>query len=62
MDRKTIGYILTSFGLGIIASAIIYPLGYLESEAVFYTMTSTGITFAFIGRMVRPSVKSNSEN
>ena len=62
MDRKTIGYILTSFGFGIIASAIIYPLGYLESETVFYTMTSTGVTFVFIGRMVRPSVKSNSEN
>ena len=35
MDRKTIGYILTSFGFGIIASAIIYPLGYVESETYF---------------------------
>jgi hypothetical protein len=42
VDRKLVGYIVGSFGLGILFSAIIYPLGYLESINVFQSMTIIG--------------------
>ncbi|OEF98828.1 hypothetical protein BHF71_10785 [Vulcanibacillus modesticaldus] len=55
MNRKLIGYRIGSFGLGVVASAIIYPLGYLESEKVFYVMTSVGIALIIIGSFFKPS-------
>jgi hypothetical protein len=42
VDRKLVGYIVGSFGLSILFSAIIYPLGYLESINVFRSMTIIG--------------------
>ena len=57
LDRKVIGYIVSSFGLGILSSAIIYPMGYLESIVVFRTMTSIGTSLIVLGLFIRPTVK-----
>ncbi|MFD2445549.1 hypothetical protein ACFSO7_16440 [Bacillus sp. CGMCC 1.16607] len=61
MDRKLIGYIVSSFGLGILSSAIIYPLGYLESVVVFRTMTSIGTSLIVLGLFIRPTVKKKEK-
>ncbi len=57
MDRKLIGYIVSFFGLGILTSAVIYPMGYLESVAVFRTMTSTGTLLIVLGLVIRLTLK-----
>lgn len=57
MDRKIVGYMISSFGLGVLTSAIIYPLGYLESVVVFCTMTSIGSLCIVLGLFIRPKVK-----
>lgn len=57
MNRKIIGYSVSSFGLGILASAIIYPLGYLESEDVYHGMILIGSIFIVIGLFIRPTDK-----
>jgi hypothetical protein len=57
VDRKLVGYTIGFFGLGILSSAIIYPLGYLESINVFRAMTIFGTALIFIGLLIRPKVK-----
>ncbi|WP_066297763.1 hypothetical protein [Bacillus sp. FJAT-29937] len=57
MDRKLLGYIVSSFGLGILASAVIYPMGYLESVTVFRTMTFIGTLLIALGVFIRPTGK-----
>ena len=57
MDRKLIGHIVSSFGLGVLASAVIYPMGYLESVAVFRTMVFIGNVLIVLGVFIRPAVK-----
>jgi hypothetical protein len=57
LDRKLIGYIVSSFGLGILTSSIIYPLGYLDSISVFRTMTFIGTLLIVLGVFIRPTVK-----
>jgi hypothetical protein len=57
LDRKLIGYIVSSFGLGILTSLIIYPLGYLDSISVFRTMTFIGTLLIVLGVFIRPTVK-----
>lgn len=61
MDRKLIGYIVSSLGVGILTSAVIYPLGYLESIAVFRTMNSIGTSLIVLGLFIRPSVKKKAK-
>ncbi|QED47179.1 hypothetical protein [Cytobacillus dafuensis] len=55
MNRTLIGYCVSCVGLGILFSAIVYPLGYLESTAVFYTMTTVGAGLVVIGSFIRPT-------
>jgi hypothetical protein len=57
LDRKVIGYIVSSFGLGILTNAIIYPMGYMESVAVYCTMTFIGILLIALGVFIRSNVK-----
>ena len=57
MDRNIIGYMISSFGLVILTSAIIYPLGYLESVVVFRTMISIGTLLIGLGLLIRSTVK-----
>ncbi|MFS0821891.1 hypothetical protein [Bacillus sp. 1P02SD] len=57
MYRNIVGYSVSSFGLGILASAILYPLGFLESKTVFNTMIIAGLVFVIIGSFIRPSKK-----
>ncbi|AXI09239.1 hypothetical protein CV093_10535 [Oceanobacillus sp. 143] len=57
MDKKLIGYAVSSFGLGILISAIIYPMGYLESVIVYRTMTFIGTALIVLGLFIRPTVK-----
>jgi hypothetical protein len=57
-----IGYNIGSFGLGILSSAIIYPLGYLESLIVFRAMTIIGTALIFIGILIRSKVKKNENH
>lgn len=60
MDRNLIGYNVGPFGLGILVSAIIYPIGYLESEILYHSMTSIGTAFIVLGIFIRPSFKKQS--
>ena len=57
MDRNIIGYMISSFGLVILTSAIMYPLGYLESVVVFRTMISIGTLLIGLGLLIRSAVK-----
>jgi hypothetical protein len=62
VDRKSIGYNVGSFGLGILSSAIIYPLGFLESVYVFRAMTIIGTALIFIGSLMRSTVKKKENH
>jgi hypothetical protein len=62
VDRKLVGYNVGSFGLGILCSAIIYPLGYLESINVFRAMTIIGTALIFIGLLIRPNAKKKENH
>jgi hypothetical protein len=62
VDRKLVGYNVGSFGLGILCSAIIYPLGYLESINVFRAMTFIGTALIFIGLLIRPNTKKKENH
>ena len=57
MDRNIIGYMISSFGLVILTSAIMYPLGYLESVVVFRTMISIGTLLIGLGLLIRSIVE-----
>jgi len=57
-----IGYCIGFLGLGILISAIIYPLGYLESKKVFYMMTTVGWGLIFVGMLIRPLHKSEKKS
>ena len=48
---------ISSFGLVILTSAIMYPLGYLESVVVFRTMISIGTLLIGLGLLIRSTVK-----
>jgi hypothetical protein len=62
VDGNLIGYNIGSFGLDILSSAIIYPLGYLESLIVFRAMTIIGTALIFIGILIRSKVKKNENH
>jgi lipoprotein signal peptidase len=62
VDRKLVGYNVGSFGFGILSSAIIYPLGYLESINVFRAMTIIGTALIFIGSLIRSKVKKKENH
>lgn len=53
MKRKLIGNGISSFGLGITVSAIVHPLGYMESQSVFYTMLVIGAALLLIGNIIK---------
>ena len=57
MDRNIIGYMISSFGLVILTSAIMYPLGYLESVVVFRLLISMGTLLIGLGLLIRSTVK-----
>ena len=57
MDKNVVGYIISSFGLVILTSAIMYPLGYLESVVVFRTMISIGTLLIGLGLLIRSIVE-----
>lgn len=57
MNRKLIGYSVSSFGFGVLTSSVIYPLGFLESALVYSVMTSVGAVLMIIGSFIRPSKK-----
>ncbi len=50
MNRKLIGNSISSFGLGVLVSAIVHPLGFMESDNVFYIMMLVGLILIQIGR------------
>jgi Flp pilus assembly protein protease CpaA len=62
VDRKLVGNTVGSFGLGILFSAIIYPLGFLESLSVFRAMTIIGTALIFIGLLIRTKVKKKENH
>lgn len=57
VNRSIVGYSVSSFGLGILVCAILYPLGFIESKTVFNTMNITGLAFVIIGSFIRTSKK-----
>jgi hypothetical protein len=57
IDRKLIGYNISFFGFGILVSAMLYPLGYLESKLIYHSIISIGTTFIVLGLFVRPRIK-----
>ncbi len=57
LDRRIVGYMISSFGLGVLISAIIYPMGYLESVVVFHTMISIGSLLIVLGLFIRHRVR-----
>jgi hypothetical protein len=62
VDRKLVRYNVGAFGLGILCSAIIYPLGYLQSVNVFRSMTIIGTAIIFIGLLIRPNGKKKENH
>lgn len=57
MGRKVIGYSIGAFGLGILISSAIFPMGLFDSNTVFIVMKSVGITLIIIGLFFRPTEK-----
>lgn len=57
LSRKIVGYSVSSFGLGILASSSIYPLGYLDSKEVFNGMMFVGNILIVTGLFIRPKYK-----
>ncbi|QOY34675.1 hypothetical protein AWH56_018375 [Anaerobacillus isosaccharinicus] len=55
MRKKLVGNGISSFGLGLIVSSIVYPLGFMSSQSFFYGMLVIGavllLTGKFIGKM-----------
>jgi hypothetical protein len=60
MKRKLIGNGISSFGLGITVSAIVHPLGYMDSQSVFYIMLVIGAALLLIGNIIGD--KTEKEN
>ncbi|WNF38376.1 hypothetical protein RJD24_08130 [Bacillaceae bacterium IKA-2] len=62
MKRKLIGNGISSFGLGITVSSIVYPLGYMDAQSVFYVMLSVGATLLIAGKILGgTSEKTNNK-
>lgn len=65
MKRKNIGNNISSFGLGVIVSSIVYPLGNMDTQTVFYGMLVIGTVLVLTGMFIyktnakiEPNIKS----
>ncbi len=52
MKKKLIGTSISAFGLGVTVSAIVYPLGFMNSQSVFYIMLIIGAAMLFVGKLI----------
>ncbi|WNF38388.1 hypothetical protein RJD24_08190 [Bacillaceae bacterium IKA-2] len=59
MRKKLVGNSISSFGLGVIVSSIVYPLGFMSSQLVFYGMLVLGAALLLTGKVIGKTEKEN---
>ena len=57
MKKKLVGNGISSFGLGVIVSSIVYPLGVMNSQAVFQGMLVIGAVLLLTGKFIGKTEK-----
>ncbi|QOY36915.1 hypothetical protein AWH56_004500 [Anaerobacillus isosaccharinicus] len=57
MRKKLVGNGISSFGLGVIVSSIVYPLGFMNSQSVFYGMLVIGAVLLLTGKLIGKTQK-----
>lgn len=50
MRKKLVGNSISFFGMGVIVSSIVYPLGFMSSQSVFYGMLVIGAVLLLTGK------------
>ncbi|MDE5414276.1 hypothetical protein [Alkalihalobacterium chitinilyticum] len=57
MRIKLVGNGISSFGLGVIVSSIVHPLGFMNSQSVFYVMLVIGAVLLLTGKLIGKTQK-----